>query len=363
MKRESNRYCVIMCGGAGTRFWPFSRESRPKQFIDFFGTGQSLLQLSIDRIRRLVPDENVLIITNELYSEVIRVQLPWISPSQILLEPSRRDTAPGILWAAHHILARNPDASFVALPADNVILKETSFVEALMRGFEFVENADRMLAIGVTPAASDTSRCYFQKGSRFRECSSIFTIKTIAEKPSAPIADIFFSSREFVWNTGIYIWRADTVIRAFSRYTPDIASIFDVEIESYRDGGELKFIAENFPKATSLPIEYAIIEKADNAYVMETDIGWSDLSSWKALYDLSPKTKEGNVTQNARTLLYDSSGCIVSEQVDKVIAVAGLKDYIVADTPNALMICPIDAEQKIRNIVNDIRDHFGAEYT
>lgn len=351
-----------MCGGAGTRFWPFSREACPKQFIDFFGTGQTLLQLTVDRILPLVSEKNVLILTNEMYADKIREQLPWISSENILLEPSRRDTAPGILWAAHHIMSRHSDASFVALPADHVILKETAFNATLRQGFEFVENADRLLAIGVTPNSPNTACCYLQKGQSFRDCSFISKIKTVAEKPDKDMAEIFLRSGEFLWNSGIYIWTAKSVVRAFSRYASDLSSVLDGDKDLYGGLGEQRFISENFPKASSLPVEYAILDKADNAYVLESDIGWSDLSSWKALYNISPKTKDGNVTQNARTLLYDSSGCIVSEAGDKVVAVSGLKDYIVADTANALLICPIEAEQIIRNIVNDIRDGFGDEF-
>lgn len=352
-----------MCGGAGTRFWPFSRESRPKQFIDFFGTGQTLIQLTVDRIRPLVPEENIIILTNQLYAGLVRDQLPWIASCNILLEPSRRDTAPGILWAAHHILSRNPDASFITLPADHVILKEAAFHAAVLKGFEFVEDSGRLLAIGVTPASPDTSCCYLQKRESFRDDASIFKIKTIAEKPDLEMARIFLSSEEFLWNSGIYIWTAASVVDSFRRCAPDLASIFEGDSNIYAGLGEQNFIRENFTKSSSLPVEYAILEKADNAFVMQTDIGWSDLSTWKTLYDISPKTKGANVTQNARTLLYESSGCIVSEECEKVVVVAGLKDYIVADTSNALLICPVDAEQKIRNIVNDIRDCFGPEYT
>ena len=351
-----------MCGGAGTRFWPFSRENRPKQFIDFFGTGQTLLQLTVERILPLVPEENIILLTNERYADTIRGQLPWISSGQILLEPTRRDTAPGILWAAHHIASRHPEASFVTLPADNVILKENAFREALLMGFEFVEDAERLLAIGVRPTNPNTKYCYLQKGAPFREGCAISRIKTIAEKPDRGMAEIFLRSEEFVWNAGIYLWKAQSVINAFERYMPEMSSVFDVESELYRSLGESRFITENFPKVPSLPVEYAIMEKADNAYLLETSIGWSDLSTWKALYDMSPKNRGGNVTQNARTLLYDSNGCIISEEGEKVVAVAGLKDYIVADTQNALLICPIGSEQKIRNIVNDVRDCFGPEY-
>lgn len=360
MKR--NRYCVIICGGAGTRFWPFSRESRPKQFIDFFGIGKTLLQMTVERVKALVPEENIILLTNESYADIVRSQLPGIALEHILLEPARRDTGPAILWAAHHIAARHPEASFVTLPADHLILKETRFHDVLRRGFEFVESADRLLAIGEIPAVANTSYSYIQKGDSFRSNSDISGIKTIAENPDKEMAEVFVKSGEFLWNAGIYMWKANTVIKAFERYAPDIASLFDAESAVYAGDSEMKYIADIFPKAESLSVDYAIIEKADNAYVLQTDIGWSDLGTWNALHDLSPKNKDGNVTQNCRSLLYDCKDCIVAAEGDRVVVVAGLSDYIVADAGNALLICPIEAEQRIRNIVNDIRDRFGSDY-
>ena len=352
---EGGRYCVIMCGGAGTRFWPFSRESRPKQFIDFFGTGQTLLQMTVDRVRRFVPDENMIFLTNEQYAETVRDQLPGISSEHILLEPTRRDTAPAILWAAHHIAARNPDASFVTLPADHVILKESAFQESLRQGFEFVENGNRLLALGLPARFPNTAYTYIQKGESYHNNLYLSHIKTTAEKPGKAMAEIFVRSGEFLWNAGIYMWKAKSVIEAFNRYVPEMASRFDVHAEMYRGESEMHFIDDIYPKTSSLPVEYAIIDRGNNAFVLETDLGWSDLSTWNALHDLSPKNKDGNVTQNCRALLYDCKDCIVAAEGEKVIVVAGLKDYIVADTDNALLICPIEAEQRIRNIVNDIR--------
>lgn len=362
MGNESNRYCVVMCGGAGTRFWPMSREERPKQFIDFFGTGQSLLQLTIDRMRPVVADDNIFVMTNEMYADMVREQLPSMPSENILHEPARRDTAPGALWAAHHILSRDKDASVVFMPADHVILKEKEFHSMLLLGFEFIENSDRILAIGVRPTLPNTSYSYLQKGEPFRGSDRISKIKTLAERPGKRMAEIFIESGEFLWNSGIFMASASSVIDAFKHCVPDLASIFDVGSDTFQGLGESRFIAENFSKAESIPIEYALIEKGGNAYVMETDIGWSDLSTWKALYDMSPKNKEGNVTQNCRSLLYDSHGCIVSEDGDKVVVVVGLNDYIVADTDSALLVCPIEAEQRIRNIVNDIRERYGSSF-
>lgn len=352
-----------MCGGAGTRFWPFSRESRPKQFIDFFGTGQTLLQMTVDRVRRLVPEENMILITNEQYADTVREQLPGLSEEHILLEPARRDTAPAVLWAAHHIAARNEDASFVTLPADHVILKELAFQEALRAGFEFVEKGDRLLALGVPAKSPNTSYSYLQKGEPFEFSDSLSHIKTVAEKPGRKMAEIFVRSGEFLWDAGIYLGKAKSVIDAFNRDVPDMASRFDVEADIYRGESEMEFIADVYPKTSSLPVEYAIMDRVSNSYVLEADLGWSDLSTWYALHSISPKNKDGNVTQNCRSLLYDCKDCIVAAEGEKVIVVSGLNDYIVADTDNALLICPIEAEQRIRNIVNDIRERYGSQFT
>lgn len=352
-----------MCGGAGTRFWPFSRESRPKQFIDFFGTGQTLLQMTVDRVRRLVPEENMILITNEQYADTVREQLPGLSEEHILLEPARRDTAPAVLWAAHHIAARNEDASFVTLPADHVILKELAFQEALRAGFEFVEKGDRLLALGVPAKSPNTSYSYLQKGEPFEFSDSLSHIKTVAEKPGRKMAEIFVRSGEFLWDAGIYLGKAKSVIDAFNRDVPDMASRFDVDADIYSGDSEMEFIADVYPKTSSLPVEYAIMDRVSNSYVLEADLGWSDLSTWYALHSISPKNKDGNVTQNCRSLLYDCKDCIVAAEGEKVIVVSGLNDYIVADTDNALLICPIEAEQRIRNIVNDIRERYGSQFT
>lgn len=357
------RYCVIMCGGAGTRFWPISRQTKPKQFIDFFGNGQTLLQLTAERVRQLIQDENIIILTNEQYADTVRQQLPGISPEHILLEPERRDTAPAVLWAAHHIAARDHDASIVVLPSDHVILKENAFQEALLRGFDFVEKAERLLALGQPASKPNTAYSYIQKGNRLNLHPDIFQIKTVAEQPDKKMAEIFVSSGEFLWNAGIYMGKAKSIINAFASHEPEMAARFDTASGTYNGDREFSFISDIYPKTTPLPVEYAILDHVWNAYVLETDLGWSDLSTWNSLHEISPKNKDGNVTQNCMSLLYDCHDCIVTAEGDKIVAVAGLKDYIVADTDNALLICPIEAEQRIRNIVNDIRDRYGSKYT
>ena len=251
----------------------------------------------------------------------------------------------------------------MTLPSDHVILREADFQDALRLGFEFVEKADRLLALGLPAKSPNTAYSYIQKEDLMPGYSDLFRIKTIAEKPPREMAEIFVKSGEFLWNAGIYMGKARTVIDAFNRDVPDMASRFDVDTDCYRGESEREFIADIYPKIASIPVEYAIMDRAANSYVLEADIGWSDLSTWNALHSISPKNKDGNVTQNCRSLLYDCKDCIVAAEGDKVVAVWGLKDYIVADTDNALLICPIEAEQRIRNIVNDIRERYGSDYT
>lgn len=357
-----SRYCVIICGGAGTRLWPFSREARPKQFIDFFGIGQSLLQLTVERVRRIVPMENILFVTNAAYEALVREQIPGIGEWQVLSEPARRNTAPSILWAARHIYALDSEASFVTVPADHVILKEIAFHHALTHGIEYVEKSGNLLSIGITPTSAHTGYGYIQKGEPLKEDPEVMKVKTFAEKPGKRMAEIFIKSGEFVWNAGIFLGTARAVIEAFEKNASETAALFATADGAYGSSHEKELIDSIFPKADPMTIEEAVLENADNIYVAEADLGWSDLGSWKSLFDASPKNREANVTQGCRTLLADCEGCLVTAETDKVVAVAGLKDYVVADTQDALLICPLEYGQRIRNAVNEVRDRFGGEY-
>lgn len=358
------RYCVIMCGGVGSRFWPFSREEKPKQFLDFFGIGRSLLQLTLDRIRDVVSPERVFLVTNQLYAPLIREQLPEVPAENILLEPARRNTAPCICWAANHIAAIDPEASIVTLPSDHMVLKEKAFHEALRAGFEFVESGDRLLTLGIKPTAPQTGYGYIQQGKRVADApENFFSVKSFTEKPDLELAKVFLASGEFFWNAGIFLWSAKSILNAFSKYDPETAQIFEAGEKYYATPEETSFIETNFSLAPSNSIDYAIMEKAANVFVETVDLGWSDLGSWKALYEGSPKDAEGNVTQNCRVL---HSRCkntmFASTQKDRIIVASGLEDYIIADTENALLICPISEEQKIRQTVNEVKENFGEDY-
>ena len=358
----SNRYCVIMCGGAGTRFWPFSRHDRPKQFLDFFGTGRSLLQMTVDRILPIVSPENIILVTNKEYASIIREQLPEVKESNILLEPARRNTAPCVCWAAKHIYALNPEALIVTLPSDHMVLKEKEFCNAIDEGFEFVEKGNRLLTLGIKPTHPHTGYGYIQQGQMEKDFPGIYKVKAFVEKPNPDMAEMFVSSGEFFWNAGIFIWRANSILEAFDKYAPEIAQTLDAPVGVYGSREEPEFISRHFPDCVNISIDYAIMEKASNVYVKTVEFGWSDLGAWKALYDASPRNSEGNVTQNCKAITTGCSNSIFAVEGNKIVVADGLKDYIVADTGKALLIYPMKDEQKIRNIVNDVKSRFGDEF-
>lgn len=351
-----------MCGGVGSRFWPFSKSAWPKQFIDFFGTGVSLLQATYERIRHIVPAERIILVTNADYEPIVKEQLPDIPSENILCEPARRNTAPCVCWAAHHIHALDPEASIITLPSDHLILKERAFHEAAEKGFEFVEGGDRLLTLGIKPTSAHTGYGYIQRGQAAEGALDILKVKSFTEKPSEEMAKMFLQSGEFFWNAGIFLWKAETILKAFDAYCPEVAQVFDAGKNVYGTPEEENFIEQDFPTAPSISIDYAVMEKASNVYVETVDLGWSDLGSWKALYETSPKTSEGNVTQNCQVLAANCSGTLFAVKGDKIVVADGLKDYIVADSDKALLIYPLAKEQSLRHIVNDVKSRFGEDY-
>lgn len=352
-----------MCGGVGSRFWPVSRNDKPKQFLDFFGTGKTLLQMTVERIKPIVAPQNIILVTNRDYAPLVREQLPEIDPNNILLEPARRNTAPCVCWAAHHILAIDSRASIVTLPSDHLVLRENDFRKAIESGFEFIEQGDRLLTLGIKPSAPNTGYGYIQEGRSIPDYGGIYTVKTFTEKPDLEMAEKFVKSGEFLWNAGIFLWRAQAILNAFRKYAPEIAQTLDAPEGTYNTDREENFIDSAFGNCPNISIDYAIMEKADNVYVKTVDFGWSDLGTWKSLYEVSPRNSDGNVTQGCKVLATECSGSVFAVEGDKIIVAAGLHDYIVADTENALLIYPVKDEQKIRNIVNEIKNRFGEKYT
>ncbi len=350
-----------MCGGVGSRFWPLSREHRPKQFIDFMGTGRSLLQMTYDRMTALVAPERVLVVTNAAYVDLIAEQLPALDRSQILAEPARRNTAPCILWAAHHIAALSEDASMIVTPADHLILNPGEFVRAAGVGFDFVERHDALLTLGIEPSRPETGYGYIQLGKPVAD--DICRVKTFTEKPNEELARVFLASGDFKWNSGVFIWGVKTVLSSLEQHCPELAARFDAGRGAYGTPAEMEFIKREFPACPSISIDYALMEKAKNVYVESVDPAWNDLGTWSALYDNSPRNNQGNVTQGVSVFSYDTSGCVFSESnSQKVIVVDGLKDYVIADTDDVLLICPMAHEQQIKQYVNDVTAHFPTKH-
>lgn len=344
---NSNNYCVIMAGGIGSRFWPYSRKSKPKQFLDFFGTGNTLLQQTFDRYSQIVTPENIIVITNAEYEELVKEQLPLLKEEQIILEPTRRNTAPCIAMAAMYIRSIHPDANMIVAPADHLILKEKEFNEAIYKGLEFVAQSPQLLTLGIKPTRPDTGYGYIQieenKGNEF------YKVKTFIEKPQLEFAEVFVESDEFYWNSGIFLWNVNTIIDAFQTLMPEIYS----KITSGLD---------DFASCPNISIDYAIMEKAENVYVQLCNFGWADLGSWASLHEVLPKDKQKNVIIKGNTLLYDCKENIIAMPEGKLAVIQGLEDYLVADTNNVLLICKKDDESTIRRYVNDVQVKLGDEF-
>lgn len=350
-----------MCGGIGSRFWPYSRTDRPKQFIDFLGTGRTLLQMSYDRVLPLVGPENIIIVTNAQYASLVKEQLPDIKDEHILLEPARRNTAPCIAWAAWHIAAIDPEASMIVTPSDHLIIREKEFEDAITAGFEFVESHDALLTLGINPTRPETGYGYIQVGEPVQ--GDILKVKTFTEKPDIELAKVFLESGEFFWNSGIFLWSARSIKEAMLTHAPDIANIFEKGHGVYNTPEEKEWIGCNFPGCMGISIDFAVMEKSSNVYVETVSFGWNDLGAWSALYDNSPKNKDANVTQHCSVLAYNATGNIFAvKDSGKLIVVDGLKDYIVADAGDVLLICPKAEEQRIKNMVHDAKIAFGDKY-
>lgn len=351
-----------MSGGIGSRFWPVSRTSKPKQFLDFFGTGQSLLQMTFNRFNDIIPTENIFIVTNESYAELVREQLPMLNESQILLEPQRRNTAPCIAWASHHIQAINPNANIVVSPSDHLIINENEFRQTILKALNFAANNEVLLTLGITPLHPETGYGYIQTDCDSQPIDGFVKVKTFTEKPNAELARIFVDSGEFLWNSGIFIWNVNTIIDAFNTHLPEIHSKFESGHGIFNTEAEKEFIQTNFPACPNISIDFGIMEKAANVYVLAASFGWSDLGTWGALYELSEKDENQNVNLKSHTLAYESKNNIISTSNKELVVVQGLEDYIIAEDDNVLLICKKEEEQRIRQFVTDAKVTYGDKY-
>lgn len=357
---NKNNYCIIMSGGIGSRFWPASREAKPKQFLDFFGTGKSLLRLTFDRFKKVVPEENIFIVTNDSYRELTQQELPEIGENQILAEPMRRNTAPCVAFASYHINAINPNANIVVAPSDHLILNESEFTQMIKNALEFVNKHTTLLTLGITPNRPETGYGYIQISDETLD--GVTKVKVFTEKPNLELAKVFYESGEFLWNSGIFIWNVKTICDALRQHLPEVTNVFDKGLNKFGTPEEKAFIDEVYSYCPNISIDYGIMEKASNVYVQAASFGWSDLGTWGALYEISDKDDMGNVAVGADTLLYDSTDNMITLPKGKLAVIQGLNDYIVVESDGVLLICKKEEEQRIKDFVTDAKLKYGSNF-
>lgn len=347
-----NHYFTIMAGGVGSRFWPASTEETPKQFLDILGVGKSLLRLTFERFMKLAPADRILVVTNMKYRDLVKDHLPEIPLENILCEPSRNNTGPCVAYSALRLQAMNPDAVFVTAPSDHVILKEEEFLNKINLGLEFVSKNEGIATIGITPTRPDTGYGYIEIGESVNE--DIKKVDSFKEKPNKTVAQEYLDAGNYVWNAGIFIWKASSLIQSFEKNAPDIIKILTESPDMFNSPDEQSYIDRVYPNTPSISVDYAILEKAKNVFTIPADIGWSDLGTWNSLHAYLDKDDNFTVTLGENTHLIDTKDSIIRTDSGKVVVIKGLNDYIVVDEPDALLIYPKSDEQEIKQVVRDI---------
>jgi mannose-1-phosphate guanylyltransferase len=349
---NKNYYAIIMAGGVGSRFWPVSTTEFPKQFHDMLGAGQTLIQKTFSRLSKLVPVENILVLTNEKYNDIVLEQLPKIKPEQVLLEPAMRNTAPCILYASLKIQKQNPDAVMVVAPSDHWIEDEAAFAKNLQQCFDFCANENALMTLGIQPTFPNTGFGYIEYDKS--DANTVKKVRQFREKPDYETAKSFVESGNFLWNGGIFIWSAKAITEAFSTFQPQMNALFMKGFESYNTVEEKKFIEENYAVAENISIDYAVMENAKNVYVLPAQFDWNDLGTWGSLHEKLDKDDHNNAVVNATVILENASNNIIRTEGTKLIIIDGLNDYIIVDKDEVLLIYPKSKEQEIKGIVSQL---------
>lgn len=347
---NTNYFAILMAGGVGSRFWPVSTPDFPKQFHDMLGTGETLLQKTFSRLSQLIPSENILILTNERYNDLVLSQLN-VSQEQVILEPAMRNTAPCILYASLKIQKLNPNAQILVAPSDHWIEDEKLFLEHLKQSFSFCENNDALMTLGIQPTCPNTGYGYIEFDKN--DSDSIKKVLQFREKPNRETAQQFLESGNFLWNAGIFVWSSQAIISSFKKYQPEMFSLFESGNEVYNTSEEKSFIEKNYPKSDNISIDYAILEKAQNVYVLPSDFDWNDLGTWNSLYEKLPKNEKRNAVVNAKLIAENSENNIVRTQKGKTVVLKGINDFIIVETKDTILIYPKLEEQNIKQTVQD----------
>ncbi len=341
----NNCYCVIMAGGAGSRFWPISKTSKPKQFLKAGDTEDTFLRLTYNRCLKIVPQENILVVTADKYSVIVKEQLPELEERNLLLEPYRRNTAPCIAYATYTLMKRDPDARMVVMPSDYIIDDDEVLAETIRNAFEHIDGNDVLMTLGIIPTRPETNYGYVQTygGRDAYRNNEPLQIKTFTEKPSKELAQVFISTGEFLWNAGIFVWKACTIKEEMEKHLPEVTSQFEGWETAIGTNIEREFIQRAYTDCPNISIAYSVMERTDRAWIYPAHFGWKDIGTWESLYTYIPKDSAGNAVSSDKSLIDSTSGSlVVSQSKKKLIAVKGLENFMVIDTPDALVICPKD---------------------
>ncbi|MBS1621387.1 MAG: mannose-1-phosphate guanylyltransferase [Bacteroidetes bacterium] len=358
---NKHHYVAIMAGGIGSRFWPMSRTDHPKQFLDILNTGKTLIQQTFDRYTKLVPAENIYVVTSKEYVSAVKEQLPKIPEENILGEPSRKNTAPCIAYIALKLLLKDPKALMIAAPADHLILEPEKFLKTFRTALDFVDHFNALVTVGIQPTYPNTGYGYIQHEAA-AATPGIYKVKTFTEKPNLELAKTFLASGDFLWNAGIFAWKVKNIVDALEKYLPEVYEVFAAEKDKFNTRQELEAIEEIYPQCTSISIDFAVMEKADNVYVIPASFGWSDLGTWNSAWENMDRDYLDNAVAGKNVMIVDATKCVVHAPDHKLVLLQGLDDCIIVDTKDVLLICKKEKEQEIKEYVAEVKRHKGDKY-
>lgn len=350
-----------MAGGIGSRFWPMSRTNYPKQFLDILNRGRTLIQATYDRFAQFIPPENIYVVTSQQYESIVAKQLPELNPSNILCEPSRKNTAPCVAWISYKLHELDPKSNLICAPADHLILDETAFIKVSFEALNFTAKHNALLTLGIKPSYPNTGYGYIQHEEQ-SVVDDIYKVKTFTEKPDLELAKTFIVSGDFLWNAGIFVWQTKNIIKAFEKYLPEIHDLFEAEKDLLNTPKEKPAIERIYPQCVNISIDYGIIEKADNVYVIPSAFGWSDLGTWGSAYENLEKDYLENAVAGDNVMVFDASKNVVHVDNKKLVLLQGLEDFIIVDTKDALLICKKDKEQEIKEYLAEIKRNKGDKF-
>jgi len=356
-----HHYVAIIAGGVGSRFWPVSRTNYPKQFLDILNTGKTLIQATFDRFAAFIPRENIFVVTSSDYVNIVKKQLPELPLQNILGEPSRKNTAPCIAYISFKLLQKDPKASLIVAPSDHLIQDDTAFKKVCMEALSFVAKHNALVTLGIKPTHPNTGYGYIQYEQQAAS-DNVYKVKTFTEKPNKELAATFVASGEFLWNAGIFVWQVRNILAAFEQYLPEMHEVFAAEREAFNTIEENAAIDRIYPQCTNISIDFGIMEKAQNVYIIPSSFGWSDLGTWNSAYDNMEKDYLGNAVAGEHVIVFDTHHCMVHNQNNKLLVLQGLENFIVVETEDVLLICHKDKEQEIKEYVAEVKRNKGDRY-